>query len=48
MLRELHQELGIRADYGQDTGQLLFDEAQELVEEYKPVQYLMKATSSDL
>ncbi len=32
MLRELHQELGIRADYGQDTGQLLFDEAQELVE----------------
>ncbi|MDA0706823.1 MAG: M15 family metallopeptidase [Proteobacteria bacterium] len=32
MLRELHQELGIRSDYGQATGQPLFDEAEELVD----------------
>jgi len=32
MLRELHQELGIRADYAQATGQPGFDEARELVE----------------
>ncbi len=31
MLRELHQELGIQADYGQDTGQPVFDEASDLV-----------------
>jgi len=32
MLRELHKELGIRADYAQATGQPRFDEAQELIE----------------
>jgi D-alanyl-D-alanine carboxypeptidase len=32
MLRELHQELGIAADYGQATGQPVFDEATDLVE----------------
>jgi len=32
MLRELHQELGIRADYAETTGQPLFDEARELIE----------------
>ena len=32
MLRELHQELGIQADYGQQTGLPVFEEASELVE----------------
>lgn len=32
MLRELHEELGIAADYGQATGQPVFAEATELVE----------------
>ena len=32
MLRELHQELGIQADYGRETGQPVFDEASDLVE----------------
>jgi len=32
MLRELHQELGIPADYGRDGGPPIFDEALELVE----------------
>ena len=32
MLRELHEELGIRADYGHKTGQPAFAEAEELVE----------------
>jgi D-alanyl-D-alanine carboxypeptidase len=32
MLRELHQELGIAADYGQETGQPHYEEAGELVE----------------
>jgi D-alanyl-D-alanine carboxypeptidase len=32
MLRELHRELGIQADYGQATGQPAFDEASELLE----------------
>jgi D-alanyl-D-alanine carboxypeptidase len=32
MLRELHQELGIQADYGQQSGQPVFEEAGELVE----------------
>lgn len=32
MLRELHQELGIGADYGRASGQPSFDEASELVE----------------
>lgn len=32
MLRELHRELGIRSDYGQATGQPVFDEASELVD----------------
>jgi D-alanyl-D-alanine carboxypeptidase len=32
MLRELHQELGIPADYGSDGGPPLFDEALDLVE----------------
>jgi len=32
MLRELHRELGISADYGADGGPPAFEEAQELVE----------------
>lgn len=32
MLRELHAELGIPADYGKDDGPPIFDEALELVE----------------
>lgn len=32
MLRELHQELGIHADYGKASGQPSFDDAAELVE----------------
>lgn len=32
MLRELHQELGIQADYGATTGQPTFDQASELVD----------------
>ena len=32
MLRELHKELGIDADYGADTGLESFDEAVELVD----------------
>lgn len=32
MLRELHKELGIDANYGQDTGLQLFAEAETLVE----------------
>ena len=32
MLRELHQELGIPADYGKSGGPPSYDEAQELVE----------------
>jgi len=32
MLRELHQELGIPADYGADGGPPAFEEAEELVE----------------
>ena len=32
MLRELHNELGIHADYGRETGLQAFDEASELVE----------------
>ena len=32
MLRELHQELGIQADYGQATGQPEYEEASELVD----------------
>ena len=32
MLRELHQELGIQADYGAATGQPVFDEASDLVD----------------
>lgn len=32
MLRELHKELGIEADYGPKTGLQAFDEASELVE----------------
>ena len=32
MLRELHDELGIPADYGQDGGPPVFDEALDLVE----------------
>ncbi len=32
MLRELHKELGIHADYGAETGLQVFDEARELVE----------------
>jgi D-alanyl-D-alanine carboxypeptidase len=32
MLRELHQELGIPADYGTDGGPPAFEEARELVE----------------
>ena len=32
MLRELHQELGIQADYGAATGQPVFDEASVLVD----------------
>lgn len=32
MLRELHEELGISADYGDDGGPPTFDEAQELVD----------------
>jgi len=32
MLRELHEELGIPADYGQDGSPPAFDEALELVD----------------
>lgn len=32
MLRELHQELGIPADYGRETGLTPFEEAAELIE----------------
>ncbi|MGI9272763.1 MAG: M15 family metallopeptidase [Woeseiaceae bacterium] len=32
MLRELHQELGIQADYGEATAQPIFDEAVDLVD----------------
>lgn len=32
MLRELHEELGIPADYGRDGGPPIFDEALDLVE----------------
>lgn len=32
MLRELHTELGIPDDYGQDGGPPLFDEAEELID----------------
>lgn len=32
MLRDIHQQLGIPADYGQDGGPPLFEEARELVD----------------
>lgn len=32
MLRELHQELGIQADYGKESGQPVFDETSDLVD----------------
>lgn len=51
MLRELHDELGIPADYGQDGGPPIFDEALDLVD-IGPnlvgrVQRLTPATAAD-